>query len=203
MLRTLASLALLVLLAFDFVLPSLPLTARGPESRVRQDVETPLAIGERLPPFTLHRLDGRGFTREDLVALASGGPLIVTFEQSLDWSPFSKARLLELHDAFAASPDRPIVWVMSDTQINARTRAFIGELGLEDRILFLTDPRSGLIRQLGLLEPDPALIAVGVPHPTTLVVDRTAAVRFVDVRRNVQFWLASATLSEALARLDE
>jgi peroxiredoxin len=109
---------------------------------------------------------------------------------------------VELRDAFEATPDLLIVWVMSDTQINERTRSFISELGLAERVLFLADPRSTLIRQLGILKEDPELIEVGVPHPTTLLVDRSSRIRFVDVRENFHFWLDPAALREALAQVD-
>jgi len=79
-LRALASLVLLALLALNFLLPSQPLTARGPENRVRSDVETGLAIGSRLPPLELKDLSGRVHTREDLL----GQRVLLTFERSVD-----------------------------------------------------------------------------------------------------------------------
>jgi peroxiredoxin len=197
-LRTLASLVLLALLALNLGLPSQPWTERGPESRVRQDVETPLAVGQTLPVFTLRDLEGRAFAREDL----AGQRVLLTFERSIDWCPFTKARLVELREAFAETPDLRIVWVMSDTQINARTRIFLAELGLADRILFLADPKSSLIRELGLLKEDPDLIEVGVPHPTTLLLDRKGTIRFVDVRENFHHWLAPRVLADGLASIE-
>jgi len=197
-LRSLASLVLLALLGIDFLLASQPLTARGPENRVRRDVEAAIAAGDRLPEFTLRGLDGRDYTREEL----TGDRTLVVFERSLDWCPFTKARVLGLRDAFAATPEVPIVWVMSDTQIDARTRSFIDELGLAERIRFVADPKSTLIRRLGILKDDPDLIEVGVPHPTTLIVDRASVVRFIDVRENFHFWLDPRAIHEALARAD-
>ena len=102
---------------------------------------------------------------------------------------------------FEATPDLRIIWVMSDVQINARSRIFIDELGLADRILFLSDPKSQLIRDLGLLKEDPESIEVGVPHPTTLSLDRAGFVQFVDVRENYHFWLDPAAMTDVLARL--
>ena len=196
-LRSLASLVLIAMLALNWLLPSQPGVARGPEDRVRSDRVATVAIGDTLPPFELRGLDGRIHTREDLV----GRRLLLSFERSLDWCPATKARLLGLRDAFAATPDLEIVWVMSDTQIAARTRSFIAELGLADRILFLADPKSSLIRQLGILKEDPELIEVGVPHPTTLVLDRTGRIRFLDVREDFHFWLDPKALDPVLASL--
>lgn len=197
-LRGLASLVLLALLGLALLLPSQPQLARGPENRVRHDVETALVEGAALPEFSLVALDGREWTREDLV----GAPLLLTFDRSLDWCPYTKARVVGLRDAFLAHENPRIVWVMSDTQLNGRARRFIAELGLADRILFLSDPKSSLIRKLGLLKPGPDRIEVGVPHPTTLLLDRAGRIRFLDVRENFHYWLDPRALADALARID-
>jgi len=109
---------------------------------------------------------------------------------------------VELREVFAATPDLRIIWVMSDAQINQRSRIFIDELGLADRILFLADPKSQLIRDLGILKENPEAIEIGVPHPTTLVLDREGIVQFVDVRENYHFWLDPEALADVLARLE-
>ena len=109
---------------------------------------------------------------------------------------------MQLRESFDAVPDLRIVWVMSDAQINERSRAFIDELGLADRILFLADPGSRLIKALGILKANPENIEIGVPHPTTLVLDEDGIVRFVDVRENYHFWLDPEALSDVLARLE-
>jgi peroxiredoxin len=109
---------------------------------------------------------------------------------------------VELREAFEDTPDLKIVWVMSDAQINERTRAFIHELGLDRRILFLADPRSQLIRELGILKQSPEAIEKGVPHPTTLLIDRAGKIRFIDVREDFHFWLDPGALRAGLDRLD-
>jgi len=109
---------------------------------------------------------------------------------------------VELRKVFEETPDLRIIWVMSDAQINQRSRVFIDELGLADRILFLADPKSQLIRDLGILKEDPEDIELGVPHPTTLVLDKEGVVQFVDVRENYHFWLDPAAMSDVLVRLE-
>jgi peroxiredoxin len=91
---------------------------------------------------------------------------------------------------------------MSDIQVNHRTRSFIDELGLANRILFLADPKSRLIRDLGILKADSEPIEKGVPHPTTLLLDRSGRIRFIDVRTDFHIWLDPAVLVEAVERLD-
>lgn len=109
---------------------------------------------------------------------------------------------MELRDAFESVPDLQIVWVMSEAQINERTRVFIDELGLAGRIRFLSDPKSKLIRDLGILKDDPEPIEKGVPHPTTLLLDRGGRIRFIDVRTDFHIWLDPSVLVDALANLD-
>jgi len=108
---------------------------------------------------------------------------------------------VELREVFEATSDLRIIWVMSDAQINDRSRIFIDELGLADRILFLADPKSQLIRDLGILKEDPESIEIGVPHPTTLVLDKAGIVQFVDIRENYHFWLDPEAMTDVLARL--
>ena len=91
---------------------------------------------------------------------------------------------------------------MAASQINERSRLFIDELGLANRILFLSDPRSELISTLGILKQEPEAIEQGVPHPTTLLLDAQGTIRFVDVREDFHFWLDPAAVREALARSD-
>jgi peroxiredoxin len=196
-LRALATLALLALLGLNWVMPFSPMGVRGSENKVRADVTSQLLIGKKLPPLELVGLDGRTVTGEDL----RGHRVLLTFERSADWCPYTKTRLLELREAFGQTSDLRIVWVMSDAQINDRTRSLIGELGLADRILFLADPKSRLIRELGILKENPEAIEIGVPHPTTLVLDRSGTVQFVDVRENYHIWLDPKALTEVLGRV--
>ncbi len=117
---------------------------------------------------------------------------------------------MELREAFEESTrlgndsaeDLKIVWVMSDAQMNERTRVFVDELGLNEQILFLSDPKSQLIRDLGILKENPENIEKGVPHPTTLLLDEAGIIRFVDVREDFHFWLDPSAVKAALSKLD-
>lgn len=109
---------------------------------------------------------------------------------------------MELRSAFEEVPDLRIVWVMSDFQINERTRSFVDELGLAERILFLSDPKSQLIQDLGILNMEAEPIEKGVPHPTTLLLDREGRIQLVDVRRDFHIWLDPDLLVEAVASLE-
>lgn len=68
--------------------------------------------------------------------------------------------------------------------------------------MFLADPKSRLIRELGILKEDPEGIEIGVPHPTTLVLDKAGVVQFVDVRENYHIWLDPVAMADVLSRLE-
>lgn len=80
-LRGVASAVVLGLLVLNALLDDAEVSARGPEDRVRADVESAIALGQRLPDVELRDLDGRRVTREDLL----GHRVLLTFERSVDW----------------------------------------------------------------------------------------------------------------------
>ena len=108
---------------------------------------------------------------------------------------------MELRNALANEADLQIVWVMAKRQYNARSDRFIDDYGLRGRIHFWADPDSRAIDALGLRRPNAEAIEQGVPHPTTLLLDPSGIVRFVDVREDYQVWLDPETIREALASL--
>ena len=97
--------------------------------------------------------------------------------------------------------DLEIVFVMADNQINARTRTFIDEARLRDRVHFLADPESRTIDALGIRNLHAEPMEAGVPHPATYLLDREGVVRFVDVREDFHIWLDPALLTTALASI--
>ena len=105
---------------------------------------------------------------------------------------------MELRRELEAVPDLAIVYVLPEAQVNEKTRRFVDELGMRERIVFAVDPGSRAIRELGLLRPDPEPIEKGVPHPTTLLVDREGVVRVIDVRTDYHIWLDAGLLRREL-----
>jgi cytochrome oxidase Cu insertion factor (SCO1/SenC/PrrC family) len=82
MLRWLGTVAILLLLALDLVLPATSVGRRGTDARVRADVATAaVQVGEKLPDFTLNDLDGAPLRLADL----RGHRVLITFERSVDW----------------------------------------------------------------------------------------------------------------------
>jgi len=80
-LRGLASVIVVGLFTLNLMMPTAKISARGTENLVRTDVSTEVAIGRPLPELELFDLDGRRYTREDLL----GHRVLITFERSVDW----------------------------------------------------------------------------------------------------------------------
>ncbi|MEN8184019.1 MAG: hypothetical protein ABFS46_15945 [Myxococcota bacterium] len=106
-----------------------------------------------------------------------------------------------MREALEGMPDLVVLYVLPDSQVNQKTLRFIDELGLRDRVRFLSDPGSAAIDRLGLRRPNPEPIEAGVPHPATYVLDREGRVRFVDVREDFHIWLDADVVVDVLQRL--
>ncbi len=108
---------------------------------------------------------------------------------------------MELREALEGADDLVILYVMAEGQINDKTRRFVEEAGLRERVRFLKDPDSRVIETYGLLLADPEPMEAGVPHPATYLIDREGRVRLVDVREDFHIWLDPAALREGLASI--
>lgn len=96
MLRWLATVGILALLAFDVFLPWTPIGRRGHSAEVRADApQAVVQVGQSFPDFELPNIDGAPVRLSSL----RGQRVLLTFERSLDWSPFTKTRLVELRGA--------------------------------------------------------------------------------------------------------
>jgi peroxiredoxin len=90
---------------------------------------------------------------------------------------------------------------MAKAQYNTRSDRFVDDYNLRGRIHFWRDPDSRAIDALGLRRPNAEAIEAGVPHPTTLLLDRGGVVRFVDVREDYHVWLDPAVIREQVEAL--
>jgi peroxiredoxin len=90
---------------------------------------------------------------------------------------------------------------MAQQQINPKARRFIDEAGLRDRVHFLSDRDSAVIRQLGLLLEDAEPMEAGVAHPATFLLDAEGRVVLSDVRRDFHIWLDPGLVVAALEGL--
>jgi len=82
MLRWLATIAIVALLALDLGIARIPIALRGNEALARADIAGAVGkVGEMLPDLGLRDLDGRPFQLAEL----RGHRVLLIFERSVDW----------------------------------------------------------------------------------------------------------------------
>lgn len=153
----------------------------APDAGRRDELpESGPAVGDEFPAFTLRDTSGIEIDRDDL----RGATAAILVVPSLDWSPPTKARILDLAAATVDRRDVRVVVVMTAAQATPRARAFVRDRHLP--FYFLVDD-VGLIERLGLAAPAPD----GGPaaFPATFVLDAAGRVRLRDVRKDARTWL--------------
>lgn len=108
---------------------------------------------------------------------------------------------MELREALADQDDLVVLYVLASSQVNDKTRRFVEEGGVAPRLHYLVDPESRAIDALGLRLDPAEPMEQGVPHPTTLLLDREGRIRMLDVRSDYHVWLDPAVVRDALARV--
>jgi peroxiredoxin len=165
-----------------------------PDDRVRDEVTAPPRVGERFPDFTLADVSGTSISLTDL----SGRPAVLVFVPSLDWSPPSKARVLDLAAATGLRRDVTVAVVLTKETATPRALAFIREHRTAAYYLIDAD---GVAERLQLASKGPDDVRAALP--ATFVLDATGVVLLRDVRRDPRTWLdpgavlAAAGLSPA------
>lgn len=138
-------------------------------------------VGSEFPAFSVRDVSGATIARDDL----RGTPTIVIVVPSLDWSPPTKARLLDLGSALRGRHDVRVAVVLPSAQATPRSLTFPRDHPLP--FYFLVDD-AGLIDRLGLAAPAPDHTASA--FPATFVLDAQGRIRLRDVRKNARAWLA-------------
>lgn len=156
------------------------------EERVRDDLTTATPrVGERFPDFTLPDVSGTRISLTDV----SGRPAVLVFVPSLDWSPPSKARVLDLAAAVGARRDVTVAVVLTKETATPRTLAFIREHRTPAYYLIDAD---GLAERLQLASKGPDDVRAALP--ATFVLDASGVVLLRDVRRDPRTWLDPAAV---------
>ncbi len=149
------------------------------------------SVGDEFPSFRLRDVSGASIGRDDL----GGATAMIVTVPSLDWSPPSKARLLDLAEVVAGRRDVRVAVVMTAAQATPRALRFAHDHALP--FYYLIDD-GDLIQRLGLASPAPDGSASSLP--ATFVLDGDGRVRLRDVRKSARFWLApQVALGEASA----
>lgn len=152
------------------------------------------AVGSSFPVFRLKDVSGTAIGSDDL----RGTTALVIVVPSLDWSPPTKARLLDLADALRGRRDVRVAVVIPSAQATPRGLAFTRDHRLP--FYYLVDD-AGLIEALGLAAPAPD----GTPAalPATFVLDEAGRVRWRDVRKSARAWPSPAiVLADAPTAVD-
>jgi peroxiredoxin Q/BCP len=153
--------------------------------------------GGKLPDFTLTDVNGHPVT---LSSFYGKQRVVVTFDRSVDWWPYTKSRLVELHQTLASVPDLTVLYVMSGGQIDPKARKFIADHRLAP-FVFLVDDDHRVIDQFGIFNNHPdSAIEKGVPHRTTDVLDRNGLITLKDSRKDFRIWLDSSMIRDTLAQ---
>jgi peroxiredoxin len=162
-----------------------------PEARSRDDLPgAGPQVGERFPAFELRDLSG---TRIGTRVL-DGAPAVLIFVPSLDWSPPTKARLIDLAQAFGGRRHVAVAVILTEAQATPRALAFVRER--QTPFYYLVDAE-GLTERLGLRAEGPDGAAAALP--ATFVLDRDGVVRLRDVRQQARTWLAPEVIRAAVA----
>lgn len=143
------------------------------------------AVGAEFPAFALHDVSGTTVRRSDL----AGSLSIVVVVPSLDWSPPTKAHLLDLAETARERRDVRVAVIVPAAQATQRSLAFVRDRHLPYYVL--TDD-AGLVEQLGLATPAPDGSAASLP--ATFALDATGRVRVRDVRKSPRTWLDADVL---------
>jgi peroxiredoxin len=145
-------------------------------------------VGETFPTFTLPDLSGTRIALGDL----AGHPAVLLFVPSLDWSAPTKARVLDLADAFGGRRDVTLAVILTAGAATPRSRRFAREHAIP--AYFLVDA-AGLTEQLGIGVPGPENAPVALP--ATFVLDAAGRVVLRDVRRDPRVWLEPSVILAA------
>ncbi len=162
----------------------------GPDLAPRDERhEVGPAVGEPFPTFSLRDVSGAQIGSEQL----RGTPAVIVVVPSLDWSPPTKAHLLDLVDAIGTRRDLRVAVILPAAQATPRSLAFVRDRRLP---FFVLIDDAGLVERLGLAAPAPDGSAAALP--ATFVLDADGRVRLRDVRRNARTWLDAPLVLDAL-----
>jgi peroxiredoxin len=150
-------------------------------------------IGDRFPDFTLRDVSGTAIGTDDL----RGSRAVIAIVPSLDWSPPSKARIVDLAEAAARRRDVRVAVVLPAAQATPRSLRFVRD---RDLPLYVLVDDAALIAQLGLTAPAPDGTAAA--RPATFVLDPEGRVLLRDVRQDARAWPTAALVLDPPAPTD-
>jgi peroxiredoxin len=119
---------------------------------------------------------------------------VIVVVPSLDWSPPTKAHLLDLAEALRDRHDVRVAVIIPQAQATPRSLAFVRDRRLP---FFVLIDDGGLIDRLGLATTAPDKTPSA--YPATFVLDGAGRVQLRDVRKNASAWLDVDAMLDAPA----
>jgi peroxiredoxin len=163
----------------------------APEPTPRDEIrDAGPAVGVEFPSFTLRDVDGVEVGRDQL----GGARGVIVVVPSLDWSPPTKAHLLDLAEALRDRHDVRVAVIIPQAQATPRSLAFVRDRRLP---FFVLIDDGGLIDRLGLATTAPDKTPSA--YPATFVLDGAGRVQLRDVRKNASAWLDVDAMLDAPA----
>lgn len=153
-------------------------------SRLGRNPSARLEVGQSLPEFSLHDLDGNVVTSSAFV----GSPTVFMFYRG-NWCPLCMAQIRELAERYRVMEQRGIRVVLISPQPEESTRELAVRVGVSFE--FLVDRDAVVARQLGIAHLGGlpvGLEALGygedIVFPTVLVTDANGRILFADQTDN-------------------
>lgn len=172
----------------------------GPaDARVLPPTDTGrVKIGAAAPDFTLARKGGAPLT---LSSFRGQKAVVLVFYRG-SWCPYCMKQLGELRTLLDAPlKQQAELLVISPDGDDGIQKAIdrISADGVQPDFTFLSDPTHVVIDRYGVLNPSGA--SRGLPHPTTLVIDRDGIVRWKDVQVDYKIRPTNSAILGALKAL--
>ena len=149
----------------------------------------PLKVGDPMPFVVWKDSAGKDVKVADLWVAK---PLVIELFRTTTWCEFCRKRLYELHD-HAADFEVENVTLVAVSPDTIEKIATVEKDGLKGRkpfkVRLLNDPKGSQADVLGVLNPDTvkpgtAADAFGLPFPTTIIVDETGVIRFIETHQD-------------------
>ena len=131
-----------------------------------------IALGKQAPDFTLPMT---AETNERLADITNDSNAIIVFFRGY-WCPFCKHQLKDYESLLDEMEKKNIRLIAISPDTIDDTIEFAKQF--DQRMLFLADTNSDVIREYGILKDDK------LPHPATIFVDRTGSILWFYVNDN-------------------
>jgi peroxiredoxin len=161
---------------------------------------SPIAVGEAAPDFTLEDQNGRKVTLSDS---RSKNPVVLVFYRAY-WWPYCARQLAELRSLLKKDENVKIYALSGDSQEASKTLAEKIASDGKGALNFplLSDPQHKIIDAYGLRdEAYKGQDVYGIPHPAVYIINKEGKVSWVRIEADYKQRPTNAEIRAALAAL--